>query len=1514
MKRFLLSTIMVVIGLSAFSQSPSRFIYWQPAYPLLVGESTAGSVCFSNNGLCLWDVSLDSLPQYEIGQIDAQTARYSQNGYGFYLKADSLHSLNVTYSYEVKEQPMGTIDFNSLSGRFKYYPAYNEYKPFVVTFSATNGTETVSEDVEFNFMPQIPSEYDAFNSKGRLPDAGDYTTKVEAEASKSMYLNNYDRKAYSISISGKDVIFDDALQNTVSGLNGREDIYELNIYAERLIIRSALSFPETDITIYAKELIFEDRGQGVASINTTPSPFGSLVNDQGKNGANAGDIRLYIKDLIADPNIRFILNGAKGQSANRNGTPGNGGNGGSLFSIIDVSAYCDCMRGSGGIKYDVASDGSTNPGPAIGYGAIGRSGNFELVNKPYAYLHPYYIAAVIRHANDAFINNCTAEVLSTCREYRDLINMCLKDDTHTANVWTSEGQDDHLPDMGVKRNSTITDTNNLEFSGLISDGDEDIEKNYELQNDLLQINAMLLKLEQGLDYFGNPVGWVPMLSFEVYRETYDKEIDCAIPTLYLYYWLNRIDQTLQNKIKASLLAADATEKSIDDDIESLNALILEVPVLQDEAAAMTAQIENLTHQIEVLQAQLMAQATKNVKKKNWFQKLVDIAKTVVSCIPVVGNVVKVASGVVNAVGYVSNLFKMDVDVTPVASILSDLSSGGSNPIDFKQMLTDVKSAVQGVKLTNNMGSNIQQLTSAYKSVSTAIEPLESSIQKVYDVITQNTAPDSEIQAEYNKLIACSPLWHSLVNQVEELNAKKTELLNHIDQVFSDMATTMSNVSNDVLALDAFKRDVFIGNSKRDLNAMLYFEKMKQDAENRLLKYDYYLRKAYEYRMLKPYGGTEFNLVDLYRRAEKVGLAVDSVITKDDYETLASVFREDISKMTESIIDEYTNNVSEKNTYIEVPISAEQLEAINKGESVRLNIYDLGYFSPEEENIRIVNLSVSDLQAHVVGNAGVSAYMTLNMAHSGISQFRKDGQIYWFNHMSRNTANPHTWGVRYYPNKQEIVPIQPSVASTSLLSYLLNNNNDKILLFSRPSAWSDIVLSKTQHQANIVIDQLMVRLDYDYTLRPNGNRNINIMTNEGLLPYIACSEPDISGRSDGLGHLYRSYMMSNQSVTFSAIEEYGSYRFANWTDSRGIIVSNQPDLTVSRMTDQVYTANYERHVPVLDVPDTIRLRHNGGEYTVQVKNTGLGDQEMEWSVSDSLSTWVHLKGAAEGVDEGSFTFTYDANESKIFRIDSLEIYAPETDEMTKMIYIVQEDEPDTDISALDNVIYMNKVTGSMGQQRTLSLRMKNTAAIRGFQFDLYLPEGVTAVKNGKGRIQALLSKSRLPEGDAHTLTITEQQDGAIRFLCGSQYDETFTGTDGEIATLLVQIPADMVEGEYSIYLKAMKLTETNINKYYETATLKTTLVISSFLLGDVNGDGKVDVSDYIGVANLIMGSIPAGLNVKAADIDGNGIIDVSDYIGVANYIMTGTIFGRSYIRAISVGALQDKRKFKYVRIK
>ena len=110
--------------------------------------------------------------------------------------------------------------------------------------------------------------------------------------------------------------------------------------------------------------------------------------------------------------------------------------------------------------------------------------------------------------------------------------------------------------------------------------------------------------------------------------------------------------------------------------------------------------------------------------------------------------------------------------------------------------------------------------------------------------------------------------------------------------------------------------------------------------------------------------------------------------------------------------------------------------------------------------------------------------------------------------------------------------------------------------------------------------------------------------------------------------------------------------------------------------------------------------------------------------------------------------------------------------------------------------------------------------------MYLPDGIKAKKNNKGRYLCSFTQSRLPEDDEHTLTLGQQEDGSILFLCGSQYDETFTGTEGEIATIQVDVDADMAPGSYPVQLKNMKLTETNISKYYEHALVETTLTVKS----------------------------------------------------------------------------------------
>jgi len=1195
---------------------------------LAIGETTLDGLTYAHNGLYLYDILQDSLPHYEIGHIFSQTVRYTEDGMGFYVKADSLHSNQVFYSYEVDSPPMGAIEFNTETGRFKYYPAAEDYKPFTVTFYATSGGKSVFEEVKFSLMPQTVSEVYAFQTQGVMPSATDYT--LVAETSDTKHLNNEARTAYSFSISGKDIVFDDGLQNKVLGLNGRNDVYELNIFAERLTIRSALAFPQTNVTIYAKELVFEDHDTVMASINTTPVPIGILGDEGiGADGADAGNITLYVGDIRGNMAKRFILNGARGQNVNRNGTPGNGGNGGTITSTIDIRDYCDFVRGSCGVRYDVAPGGSTEKGPVISSGRAGRDGCFELVRAPYAYLHPYYIAAVIRHANDAFINNYADYAQQVCTEYRNLVEAYM-----TTEEWEACDEEEAMA----------------------------------LQSTLSEMNDMLYRLEQGLDYFGNPVGWVPLLSFEVMLENYNNEIDRAVPTLYMYYWLNHIDETLQHKIAASEFAANMTEKEIKENEENINSLTLEIPVIEDQIAEVVAMKKDIEQQINALQEKLLAKAKHNVKKKNRIKKAVSICTSVMNCVPVYGSAMNTFSNI----AFASDIIGEYVGLGEYTSVFDNLGS-----VDYDALLKKIKEVKDTISW-NKLGKDDKYLKNSWESVyKKSIAPLESSIRNISKQVSTSSTPIGEVEKELNRLEAESAEWQALNAELKRLIQKEADLNLKLTQISSNILKAASELGENIVRLDGLRRDVFEGNSKRDLNAMQYLEKMEQQAKYRLQKYHYYLRKAYEYRLLKPYVG-EFNLVGMYERFEEfVKKGSDVELTKEQYTSLSATFKEVLSKVSDDVISGYTANHKEHSAPITIVIPKEQIDMINMEEGVTLNFYEMGVFSPDEENIRIVDLGIQHIETHIVGEVGYSGYMDLNMTHSGISKFRKDGQIYWFDHMSRTSTSPHNWGLRYDAVSRDSKPIQPSAASASLLSAILEEGKEgNIMMFSRPSAWSDLTLSKKVHTsggADIVVDSLVLRLQYDFTLRPSGIRNIDITANEGLLSYIASTDKDLNGRSGGNGTLSRSYGESSQSLSFTATQQYGRYHFVNWTDRAGRVVSDKMELTVNRSKDQFYRANYERRVPILSVPDTIMVSHKGGTYSVNVKNIGSGDLEMDWYVSDSLSSWVHLTDAAEGIDEGVFSFAFDANESKENRMDSLEIFAPETDVMSKVIYIAQVDD-------------------------------------------------------------------------------------------------------------------------------------------------------------------------------------------------------------------------------------------------
>lgn len=219
-----------------------------------------------------------------------------------------------------------------------------------------------------------------------------------------------------------------------------------------------------------------------------------------------------------------------------------------------------------------------------------------------------------------------------------------------------------------------------------------------------------------------------------------------------------------------------------------------------------------------------------------------------------------------------------------------------------------------------------------------------------------------------------------------------------------------------------------------------------------------------------------------------------------------------------------------------------------------------------------------------------------------------------------------------------------------------------------------------------------------------------------------------------------------------------------------------------------------------------------------------------------------------------------------------------DGWSEFVNIVEYD-PVTDISALDNAIYVEKVEGRIGGTMDISVKLKNSYPVRGFQFRLELPEGATINSWA-------LSSGRLPSGATQSDKIATQkiEGNKIAVACTLNYgDATFTGNDGEIATVNVTFGDEMEVSSYPIYLTACDVTTAD-GTDEDLSDVKATLVLEDYLPGDANGDGKIRIGDATAILNYIVGNVSSNFLEKAADTNGDGRIRIGDATAVLNIIV------------------------------
>lgn len=162
--------------------------------------------------------------------------------------------------------------------------------------------------------------------------------------------------------------------------------------------------------------------------------------------------------------------------------------------------------------------------------------------------------------------------------------------------------------------------------------------------------------------------------------------------------------------------------------------------------------------------------------------------------------------------------------------------------------------------------------------------------------------------------------------------------------------------------------------------------------------------------------------------------------------------------------------------------------------------------------------------------------------------------------------------------------------------------------------------------------------------------------------------------------------------------------------------------------------------------------------------------------------------------------------------------------------------EADQADYDNIMFVKPDTGYIGSQITLSLQMKNTKPVSGYQCDIQLPRGWKVATNAKGKLLVKLSNER-----ATTETITNtsgkmQNDSILRILAYTIEGDanglyTFERDSGEVATITVNLPTGITPGNYPIQVSEVELTApTNETIVLRHDTISTMMTIKNAATG------------------------------------------------------------------------------------
>lgn len=188
---------------------------------------------------------------------------------------------------------------------------------------------------------------------------------------------------------------------------------------------------------------------------------------------------------------------------------------------------------------------------------------------------------------------------------------------------------------------------------------------------------------------------------------------------------------------------------------------------------------------------------------------------------------------------------------------------------------------------------------------------------------------------------------------------------------------------------------------------------------------------------------------------------------------------------------------------------------------------------------------------------------------------------------------------------------------------------------------------------------------------------------------------------------------------------------------------------------------------------------------------------------------------------------------------------------------------SDVSSLENTVYIETVSMPAGMTHNLVVKMKNAETVCGFGFDLVLPEGFDFAPYTDGTYFTM-SLTRISEANLQTHDGTVSATRTLKVVVNNKNNTAFSGNDGEVCRIRIKPSKTLTPGTYTITLQNIALTNPNAQAIYpggdKNKVLTTDVTVTAYeadvLLDETSTTAPEAAQD---VTVLVQRSLVAGVN-------------------------------------------------------